>query len=311
VPTIALDLTGVRRVTADRPLPRREQRVAFGLRGPRNAEAVLFLGGKLADALVACSLRATSLGIRTHFSETEIGLLGALVASLLGGARDGAWSIELRDRELVVGPWLVYELVLSLPHLRGLAWVVCPEGMLLSGVDSFRPRADHGLERRKGTWLTDLTLPVGISAGVLELQLAQLRGLDAGDLLIFADCPRSVNDCLLWANIGGGAFPLKRMESAIQLAVDGLFKKRACGMEPIESRGERLEDSLAVELVVELARVQMQVAAVLGLRPGDVLNLERPLGAAVDLRLGGRLIATGELVNVDGESGIRLIEVYE
>ena len=48
---------------------------------------------------------------------------------------------------------------------------------------------------------------------------------------------------------------------------------------------------------------------VLELGPGAVLSLRRPMGAAVDLTLGGKVMGRGELVDVDGELGVRVLDL--
>ncbi|WP_218122604.1 FliM/FliN family flagellar motor switch protein [Propionivibrio dicarboxylicus] len=42
------------------------------------------------------------------------------------------------------------------------------------------------------------------------------------------------------------------------------------------------------------------------LRAGQVLELDRPLGTLVNVRANGRLIATGELVDIDGRLGVSI-----
>jgi flagellar motor switch/type III secretory pathway protein FliN len=61
-----------------------------------------------------------------------------------------------------------------------------------------------------------------------------------------------------------------------------------------------------IEVVAELARVTLRGDEVLGLGPGAVLRLAGTRGANVALRVGGELWAEGELVDVDGELGVRV-----
>jgi flagellar motor switch protein FliN len=63
--------------------------------------------------------------------------------------------------------------------------------------------------------------------------------------------------------------------------------------------------------VVELGRARLSGAQLLELSPGDVVSLERPLDAPLELRVADRLVARGELCSVDGETGIRLLELYD
>ena len=71
------------------------------------------------------------------------------------------------------------------------------------------------------------------------------------------------------------------------------------------SLGESTE--VAATLTVELGRVKLPLRQPANLRPGDVIELDREAGSPVDLVLNGRLIARGELVQVDTELGVRII----
>jgi type III secretion system YscQ/HrcQ family protein len=67
---------------------------------------------------------------------------------------------------------------------------------------------------------------------------------------------------------------------------------------------------LPVTLVVELGRVKLPLATLAALRPGDVVELGRPSSQTVELTSGGRLVARGELVQVDIELGVRVTQVF-
>jgi type III secretion system YscQ/HrcQ family protein len=64
-----------------------------------------------------------------------------------------------------------------------------------------------------------------------------------------------------------------------------------------------------VEIVAELGRVTLRGDELLGLERGSVLAFGHRPGAPVDLVVGGHTWARGELVNVDGELGVRITEV--
>ena len=63
-------------------------------------------------------------------------------------------------------------------------------------------------------------------------------------------------------------------------------------------------------LTVELGRINLPLRQLAELRPGDVVELDREVGEPVDLASNGRLIARGELVQVDTELGVRIIQVF-
>lgn len=62
-----------------------------------------------------------------------------------------------------------------------------------------------------------------------------------------------------------------------------------------------------VELEVRFARVQMKVEELARLTPGQILTLDIPLGEPVELVAGGSVLGQGELVNVEGHLGVRLL----
>lgn len=68
-------------------------------------------------------------------------------------------------------------------------------------------------------------------------------------------------------------------------------------------------DAIPVEVTVEIARATATVAEVSAWRPGEVVPFATPVGAAVLVRAGGRPVARGELVDVEGSVGVRVTEV--
>jgi flagellar motor switch protein FliN/FliY len=58
---------------------------------------------------------------------------------------------------------------------------------------------------------------------------------------------------------------------------------------------------------VELGSVVLSARAWSELEPGDVLPLGRRLGEPAQLRVAGVAIAQGELVQIDGEYGVRIL----
>ncbi len=69
---------------------------------------------------------------------------------------------------------------------------------------------------------------------------------------------------------------------------------------------EVLEDASLV-VRVELGTVEMKAREWAALAPGDVVTLGRRLGEPAILRVGGVEVARGELVQVDGQYGVRIL----
>jgi flagellar motor switch protein FliM len=75
----------------------------------------------------------------------------------------------------------------------------------------------------------------------------------------------------------------------------------------VEAAG--LLDDVTVAMVVEVGRVMVSAADVMGLRPGQVIELSRAPGEPVDLVVDGKKIGKGELVEIDGELGVRILSL--
>lgn len=60
----------------------------------------------------------------------------------------------------------------------------------------------------------------------------------------------------------------------------------------------------------ELGRNKMVVKDILKLGVGSVVPLEKEAGEAVDVLVNNKVIARGEVVEIDGNYGIRITEIY-
>lgn len=72
---------------------------------------------------------------------------------------------------------------------------------------------------------------------------------------------------------------------------------------------EGLLRDVAAPVVVELGRIQMNTSQVIRLHQGQVLKLARGPNDPVNLVVGGKVFARGELIEVDGELGVRLLNI--
>ncbi len=82
---------------------------------------------------------------------------------------------------------------------------------------------------------------------------------------------------------------------------------------PFRSHPERLDLLLDIELEATLrfGALEMPLRKVLELGPGDVLQLDRHVQELVDLVVGDRIVARGEVVLVGGNFGLHVTEVAE
>jgi len=66
---------------------------------------------------------------------------------------------------------------------------------------------------------------------------------------------------------------------------------------------------IPVEVNVELGRTKMSLRDILELSEGGIIELDRLAGEPLDLKVGGQLIAQGEVVAIDDYYGLRITNV--
>jgi len=72
-----------------------------------------------------------------------------------------------------------------------------------------------------------------------------------------------------------------------------------------------LAPDIPVQVVAVMGRKSVTVKDLLALRMGQVVELDKAPGETVDLVANGKVIGKGELVEVDGKLGIRVLKLYK
>lgn len=97
-------------------------------------------------------------------------------------------------------------------------------------------------------------------------------------------------------------------EEAVDVA-PATFDELGPGALPSPERDLRLLNDVKVELAVELGRCRLPLRDLLRLTPGSVVDLDRSADTPVDVIANGTVVARGELVDVEGEWGVRILHV--
>ena len=66
-----------------------------------------------------------------------------------------------------------------------------------------------------------------------------------------------------------------------------------------------------VSVQAVIGRTTIEVAKLLDLAPGSVLELDRRVGEAIDIYVNSRLVARGEVVVVDDRLGVTMTEIIK
>jgi type III secretion system YscQ/HrcQ family protein len=177
------------------------------------------------------------------------------------------------------------------------------------------PEAPWNLEALVRMGPTPLSLPVVACAW--SMTAGDLASTRRGDVLLGGPAPdfRPVNG--EWTGTGWLAPPASDTGVRIEL-VDGRSIVLRGGPEllsrpamPDPDAGEALVTAIGevpVVVRVEIGEATLPAREWASLSKGDVLTLGRRIGDRVLLRVGGVPVARGELVDVDGEVGVRIAE---
>jgi flagellar motor switch/type III secretory pathway protein FliN len=279
------------------------------------------------DLWRCCVARLLDQDFQLGWADTSIdaALRGAGAALVLEVARRGARveAPELADEEAANPGWLLYGQ--AGVRVGGRPYrVECCAGLERAGVPGLRAPIELrrlGALRLRVPWVGAVSsVPLGVlealavgdvwlpgtdawvagepalSAGVLA-PARSLRGIpvrvQAGRTVLGAEVVAVPEDALSEAVAPEVAFP-KEMETS---------------MSQEESELEQVVGETPVVVRLELGAVEMSAAEWAALRLGDVIASGRRLEEAVSLRTGGREIARGELVEIEGEIGVRITQV--
>ncbi len=270
----------------------------------------------------AARLVDTALGGRGTFSAArelgpaERGVLVALLAPLLDAI---GWSFSLAPvRPSISGPSIAVGVEGAFGV--GVLWLDLPSPGYPSSPSA--PRAPSSTEawRRRSA---GLPVEARVEIAATALAAAELAKLACGDALVFdgTGAGATAADADWKADLVIGAYraPLRiDPRGALTLVGDfqltgapagpkvGLVKEGTMDvMGPTEMATAALA-AAPIEVVAELARLTLRGEELLGLAPGVVLTLTADRRSAVVLRAGGEAWAEGELVDVEGELGVRV-----
>jgi flagellar motor switch protein FliM len=204
---------------------------------------------------------------------------------------------------------------------------------------------DRGYMRRLLSTLGEKQLNARVELAQLDLNKDDLATLEAGDIILIENhqlelSPDGVrgaafvrigtgdNGGLQCSIINDGTQPRLQINQIIiqekpaeSVAPQPTDESMTDAEQPeeIELAPTEVEDNLEetegllrdveAPIVIELGRLQMNTAQVIRLKAGQILRLPRGATDPVDLVVNDKVFARGELIEVDGELGVRLVQV--
>jgi flagellar motor switch protein FliN len=127
----------------------------------------------------------------------------------------------------------------------------------------------------------------------------------------------TVQQAALPTDLSWTAFEIRFGETSAHIALsDGTKpvdekKQEKSGTNNFPVRGVELFLDVELEASLRFGSREMPLSEVLDLGPGDVVQLERHVSDPVDLIVGDKIVARGEVVLVNGNFGLRVTEVAE
>ncbi|MGI3777733.1 MAG: type III secretion system cytoplasmic ring protein SctQ [Janthinobacterium lividum] len=162
----------------------------------------------------------------------------------------------------------------------------------------------------------DVVLGATLRLGSTGLALGVLRGLGAGDVVLMQTRRGAgATGCLVVAGhlIAPAAWGARGWTLDGPPATGHANRKEWLGMSEPAQDGDAdtagHEDDIPVRLCFDLGRLDMTLGELRRLGPGAVLALPGPADAAISLTVGGRCLGQGELVEVAGHAGVRIVRI--
>lgn len=73
--------------------------------------------------------------------------------------------------------------------------------------------------------------------------------------------------------------------------------------------GEGTLSEIPIEVTAELGRTKLTLREILEIAEGSIIELDRLAGEPLDLKVGGSVVAQGEVVAIDDNYGLRITNV--
>jgi flagellar motor switch protein FliM len=228
----------------------------------------------------------------------------------------------------------------SSPQAAGLVRIFVPADMV-TNMEVFvteASRRDRSRKRLMMTRLGSLRAPVTATLGVVRLRGDELGSLGCGDILIPNEHGLHTeglqaeglqaeglgpDDRLGRLALGAGASHYLPCE--LRRCSDLRWQVEICDTTPIqlpngdamsteqtgsnEAKNTGVLDKTEVEVEIRVGMLPLPVSMLAEIQAGYVLEMGRSIDEGVDLVVDGEAIGRGELVNVDGKLGVRVLSI--
>lgn len=282
-------------------------------------------GVLMVDSLAALRLSNTALGLRPprvgrSLGQTERGVVAAILAAVVRQFSD-EFALSLRRPTRPRDDLARITVALEAGRYREYLHLHLPPSWL--PLHQKLDIAAEAIQRR-------LDVPFRVVLARTELTVGDWSAAEVGDAVLFDGTTAADPSQPLAVELSCGSHHAEaRVSTDGKLSIVSPFTERtvalapqmpslvtAPGRDPMptssvdrSSPTEALLAAAPIEIVAELGRLALPAAEVLTLGPGSVLPLGWVRPESVELRVGDRTWARGELVDLDGQLGVRLTSI--
>ena len=150
---------------------------------------------------------------------------------------------------------------------------------------------------------SDSLVEVNLLLGTMKLPVSEVKKLDAGDIVVFENS--SSSEMTLMCNNIIQKFQVKPNVKIIAPYETG------GGNNMEENTNTNLWDSIQVDMSAEFDKVKVTLGELKSIEEGLIVDLCSVYDNNVSLKVGGKLVASGELVIINDRFGVRIEKVNE
>ncbi len=287
--------------------------------------------------------------IQRPLTEIEEGVLSFILLKAMGFVHDGwetgqelaltldRFASRLEELQAIIDTEPGYHAValsLSVGKKVGYLRVLIPDSLITTHfqqlvAQSGGPQAEQQHMRTVFAALGEREVTGRVEVAQLDLGPDDIADLEVGDIVILeshqlALGPQGLKGmAFVKVGLGKNGGLKAQIESdgdrSRLVVADIVVQEEPAESQMADSGEDQGEDNLPetegllrdvpAPVVVELGRIRMNTAQVIRLRQGQILRLPRGPNDPVDLVVNGKVFARGELIEVDGELGVRLLQV--
>ncbi len=153
-------------------------------------------------------------------------------------------------------------------------------------------------------WRNHVT-PLFVEIGAIMLTVSELDQLEPADVLVLEPAENLINHELSVRLVSGDRFSVRIQDNQLTVMTGVRRMSDENRNDDVANMGD-----LPVRLTFDIGELVLPFSQVESLTSGYVINLEQPFTEVVKIRSQNRVIGTGELVDINGKVGVRIVSLF-